>query len=91
MATLELTDVKSEKQLTARTRDLNLFGCFAESTETFPSDTSVRLRIQRAGLIASVLGKVIYARPGSGMGIQFVTIEPSSLPVLEDWLADLRR
>lgn len=91
MATLELTDVKSEKQLTARTRDLNLFGCFAESTETFPADTSVRLRIQRAGLIASVLGKVIYARPGSGMGIQFVTIEPSSLPVLEDWLTDLRR
>lgn len=90
IATLELTDVESEKQLTARTRDLNLFGCFAESQETFPADTKVRLRILRSGLVASVLGKVVYVRPGSGMGIQFVTIEPNSLPIFEDWLASLR-
>jgi len=76
--------------LTAQTKDLNLYGCFAEAADTFPADTKVRLQILRAGSTVSVLGKVVYARPGSGMGIQFATIEPSSLPVLEQWLADLR-
>jgi hypothetical protein len=33
---------------------------------------------------------VAYSRPDSGMGIHFTTIEPSSLPVLDGWLANLR-
>lgn len=90
VATLELTDVETDQQLTSHTRDLNLFGCFAESDDTFPADTKVRLRILRAGSSVSVVGKVVYARPRSGMGIQFVTIDPASLPVLEEWLANLR-
>ncbi|HTU35803.1 MAG TPA: PilZ domain-containing protein [Candidatus Acidoferrum sp.] len=91
LATLELTDVESEKQLTARTRDLNLFGCFAESAETFLADTKVRLRIVRGGAAVSVVGKVAYARPGSGMGIQFITIDPNGLRTLEEWVENLRK
>jgi hypothetical protein len=36
-------------------------------------------------------GRVTYSRPYSEMGIAFVTIEPSSLPVLDAWLAGLRK
>jgi hypothetical protein len=36
------------------------------------------------------LGKVAYSRPGLGMGIQFLSIEPGSLPILESWLNMLR-
>jgi hypothetical protein len=50
----------------------------------------VRLRITRGGASVSGVGKVAYARPGKGMGVQFLSIEPSSLPTLEGWLDKLR-
>jgi hypothetical protein len=57
----------------------------------FPEGTKVRLKISHAGVNFIAIGKVAYSRPNSGMGIAFVTIEPSSLPVLDGWLANLRK
>jgi hypothetical protein len=90
LAPIQLTDVQSEKQLAAHTKDLNLFGCFVETMSPFPQGTKVRLRISRAGAHVTALGKVANSRPNAGMGIAFITIEPSSLPVLDGWLASLK-
>lgn len=90
LAPIKLTDVQSEKQLAAQTKDLNLFGCFVETMNPFPQGTKVRLRISRAGAHVTALGKVANLRPNAGMGIAFITIEPSSFPVLDGWLASLR-
>jgi hypothetical protein len=90
LAPVQLTDVQSEKQLAAHTKDLNLFGCFVEAVSPFPQGTKVRLRISRAGAHVTALGKVANSRPNAGMGIAFITIEPSSFPVLDGWLASLK-
>ena len=90
LAPIQLTDVQSEKQLAAHTKDLNLFGCFVETMSPFPQGTKVRLRISRAGAHVTALGKVANSRPNAGTGISFVTIEPNSFPVLDGWLASLR-
>jgi PilZ domain len=90
LAPIQLTDVQSEKQLAAHTKDLNLFGCFVETMSPFPQGTKVRLRISRANAHVTALGRVANSRPNAGMGIIFITIEPSSFPVLDGWLASLR-
>lgn len=90
VASVELTDVQSEKRVDARTKDVSLFGCFAETTVPLPEGTKVRFRIVWAGSSVAGLGKVAYTRPGSGVGIHFLNVEPSSLPILERWLANLR-
>src|SRR6202030_4867899 len=76
LAPIQLTDMQSEKQLAAHTKDLNLFGCFVETMSPFPQGTKVRLRISRAGAHASALGKVADSRPNAGMGIALITIRP---------------
>ncbi len=90
MARIELTDMQSEKHISGYTKDLTLFGCFVETVIPFPEGTKVRLKISHAGVNFIAIGKVAYSRPNSGMGIAFVLIEPSSLPILDAWLANLR-
>lgn len=90
MASIELTEVESEKHLVAHTRNLNLIGCFVETMTPFPEGTKVSLRISHGGMNFVALGRVAYARPHSGMGIAFVTIEPKSQEILDTWLANLR-
>jgi hypothetical protein len=87
---IELTDVQSEKHISGHTNDLSLFGCFAATVTPFPQGTKVRLKMLRGRRQLFAHGRVTYSRPGTGIGIAFVTIEPSSLPVLEAWLAGLR-
>jgi hypothetical protein len=84
IARIELTDMKSEKHL-------SLFGCFVETVIPFPEGTKFRLRISRGETHLDAEGRVTYSRPGSGMGIAFTTVEEKSLPVLDDWLANLRK
>ena len=87
---IELTDIHSGKHISGHTKDLTLFGCFVETVTPLPQGTKVRLKMSRGGTQLVAQGRVTYSRPNSGMGIAFVTIEPSSLPVLDAWLAGLR-
>jgi PilZ domain-containing protein len=66
-------------------------GCFALTEDLFPEDTKVTLTISRAEAHLVAQGRVTYSRPRSGMGIAFTAIEPSSLSVLDAWLAGLRK
>jgi PilZ domain len=90
IAIIEVTDLQSELRVNAHTKDLNLFGCFVETPTPFLDGTKVRLRITRGSANVFAVGKVAYSRPGRGMGVQFLSIEPSSLPTLEGWLNKLR-
>jgi hypothetical protein len=91
VASIDLTDLESEKHLAAHIKDLNLLGCFVETVTPFPEGTKVRLRISHAGTNFMAIGKVAYSRPSSGMGIAFISIEPSSVPILDAWLQSLRK
>jgi hypothetical protein len=83
--------MQSDKRLSAHTKDLSLFGCFVETVTPFPEGTKVRLRIPHGGTSFVAVGKVACSRTNSGMGITFTAVEPSSLPVIEAWLANLRK
>ncbi|MFZ0335678.1 MAG: PilZ domain-containing protein [Candidatus Acidiferrales bacterium] len=89
-ASIELTDVQSERHLTARTTNLSLFGCYVHTSSPFPEGTKVSLRISHGGASVATFGKVVYSKPNSGMGIAFGELEPHSQAILEKWLASLR-
>ena len=91
VASIELTELLSEKHIEAHTRNLNLIGCFVETVTPFPEGTKVRLNISHAGMNFSAIGKVAHSRPNSGMGIAFITFEPRSQEILDLWLANLRK
>ena len=81
----------TEKQLAAHIEDLSLFGCFVETDDPFPAGTKIGLRISYGGASVIAQGTVAYSRDNGGMGIGFTSVEPSSLPILDAWLDDLRR
>jgi hypothetical protein len=83
--------MQSEKHISGHTKDLSMFGCFALTEDLFPEGSKVTLTISRGETHLIAQGRVTYSRPRSGMGIAFTAIEPSSLSVLDTWLAGLRR
>ncbi|HTZ99688.1 MAG TPA: PilZ domain-containing protein [Candidatus Aquilonibacter sp.] len=89
VAPIDVTELDSEKPLSAHTRNLNLRGCFVETPAPLPKDAKVRVRISHRGATFVAIGKVAYLRPGSGMGIAFLTIDPKSQTTLDTWLASL--
>ena len=89
-ASIELTDLQSEKLLTARTTNLSLFGCYVSTTSPFAEGTRVSLRISHGGASLATFGKVVFSKPNSGMGIAFTKVEPSGQAILEKWIASLR-
>jgi hypothetical protein len=85
----EVVDVDSERQLTAVTGDLSVFGCFIETATPFARGTKVRVRINHRGATFVALGVVSFSR-STGMGVRFGTIEPAHQQTLETWLGQLR-
>ena len=91
MAIIELIDMQSEKRISGHTKDLSRFGCFAVTDDLFLENTLVRVRISRAETHLVAQGRVTYSRTGSGTGIAFTMVEPSSVHVLDIWLEGLRK
>jgi len=86
----EVTDMGSEKLLTAFTSNLSLFGCYVITGSPFPEGARVSLKIMRGVTTFSGYGKVVYSRPKYGMGILFTEMEQSGQAILEKWIAGLK-
>lgn len=90
VATIEMTDVESEKQIVEQTCDLSLFGCGVTTQDPLPAGTRLLIRIQHAGANFATMGRVAHAGHGTRMGVVFTKIEPNQQLVLEKWVAELR-
>jgi len=77
-ANIELTDVRSERVLNARTSNLSVFGCYVSTTNPFPVGTKVSIRINHGGATLSTFGQVVYFDPKAGMGVFFTQVEASA-------------
>lgn len=88
-AEIVVTDVASERQMTSRTSDLSVQGCFVMTPTPLSPGAKVRVTIVHAGAKIAALGRVVSAH-AKGMGIAFVSIEPGDQAVLEEWMGELR-
>lgn len=89
-ASIELTDLQAETQIKEQTSDVSLFGCHVDTLKPLPAGTKVRVRISYRSQNFDALGKVVYSRENSGMGILFIKIEPNDQLVLDRWIAERR-
>jgi hypothetical protein len=87
VASALVTEMPSGAQLSARTMELGLGGCYIDVLNPFPEGTLVHLRILRDQEVFETKAKVIYCHPKCGMGIAFAGITPEQQSLLEAWLA----
>jgi len=89
VASAEVTELRSGAQLSARTSELGLGGCYVDALNPFPEETLVGLRIVRDQGVFETHAKVVYCDPSFGMGLAFTEMMPDQRSVLEAWLAEI--
>jgi len=89
VAAIVITEIASERQMSARTSDLSVHGCFVTTPTPSNPGAKVRVTIVHAGQKIVALGHVVSAH-AEGMGIAFTNIEPGDQVILELWMSNLR-
>jgi hypothetical protein len=93
----ELMELEAGSRISGRLADSSKTGCYVDSLNCFPAETLLRIQILKGKEVFEGDGRVVYARPGLGMGIIFTEIAPEHRERLYQWmeegsrLADLLR
>jgi hypothetical protein len=88
-AAAELLEEKSEVRVASRVSELSLYGCYLDMMNPFPVDTSILLKIWTEECsVFQTKARIIYAQANMGAGVQFGDVEPQSLALLQQWLAE---
>jgi hypothetical protein len=88
-ASVEVIEPKSKAQVTGRTSDLSLGGCYVDAISSFPAGSAVLVRITRGEDLFEGRAKVVYAQVGMGMGIAFVSHSQPHAEILQKWLLEI--
>ena len=88
-ASAEITELRTQTRLTARTSELSRHGCYMDMVNPLPLGTTVKIRLIHHEQPFDATGRVIYSQPNMGMGVAFDEIEAGYVVVLEKWLSDL--
>lgn len=88
-ADTEVEEPETEAKVSGRTADLGLGGCYVDALTTFPAGTNVRVRISRGGHTFEANARVLYGKPGMGMGISFLEMGETEKALLERWIQEL--
>jgi hypothetical protein len=90
-ADTEVEEPRTQAKVIGRTSDLGSGGCYVDSLTTFPIGTEVCVRIKRSGQTFEATARVLYGKPGMGMGMAFVGIVDEEKVRLEHWINELSR
>jgi hypothetical protein len=75
--------------INGRMTDMGLGGCYVDSMMTFPIGTHVVVRLTREDMDFQAKARVVFSRPGLGMGMAFEEMEPSDNEFLKRWVDEL--
>jgi len=89
VASAEATELSSGTQLSGRTSELGLGGCYVDSLNPFPEGTLVSLKILRDKGTFETKAKVVYCDPTFGMGLAFTDMRSDQRSLLETWLTEI--
>jgi hypothetical protein len=83
----EVTEAISGAQITSRTNDVSMGGCFLDTPSPLQVGAPVRIVLAREGKTFEARGSVVYAQNGLGIGISFLHVSPENRGTLNGWLA----
>jgi hypothetical protein len=89
VATIEVIDTKSGKQIVCETSNLSRYGCHVRTSILIVPGTSVNLKIKHHGTSFQSQGTTVYAIQGEGIGIHFANVPIEERVVLKEWLVQL--
>jgi PilZ domain len=91
LAQAEVTTLRRGWHLMAEVSQLSARGCYLDTPNPFTTGTEVRLHIRYAGSSCELLGRVIYAHKGWGMGVLFSDAAGQQFDILDEWLAEIEQ
>lgn len=89
-ASAKLVADTSGEHSEGRVSDISPQGCYVETQVCFPMGTTAKISITLEAKSFEARAKVVFSRAGKGMGLLFLGVAPTQLPILEAWLAASR-
>jgi PilZ domain len=86
----EVVAAESGARIETRVRDLSQQGCYVDTSDALPLGTDTGVRITKGAQWFEAGARVVYSRPGKGMGLVFTTVAAAHLRTLETWIAESR-
>ncbi len=74
-ATVEALEPQSNTQISGRSSDVSLSGCYVDTLSPFPEGTIIRIRLTRENTSFEANAKVVFSQVGMGMGVAFTSAE----------------
>lgn len=90
-AEVEVSDPTSGISVRARTADLSWGGCYIDTLSPLAPETVVKVRLTKWERSLEAQAKVVYSATGMGMGLMFVSIDPTQRWTMESWITELGR
>jgi len=85
----EVEEPRVQARINGRMTDLGLGGCYVDAIMTFPVNTAVHLRMTREDLNFEADARVVFSKPGLGMGLAFTDLTPAHRRYLTEWVDEL--
>jgi hypothetical protein len=90
-ATVEMLELSSGATITGRTADLGLGGCYIDTLSPLPVGTEVKLKISKGEESFEAQGKVTFSQIGMGMGVAFVSAQPTQIRTFQKWIREISK
>ncbi len=88
-ANAEVIDPKTGSQISARTSDMGLGGCYVDTMNPFAEGTLVQLQIHIGNSVFETSARVAYAHAGLGMGLVFTDLTMEKVNRLDSLLFEV--
>lgn len=88
-ASVEMVETSTGSNITGRTADLGLGGCYIDTLSPLPVGTEVKLKFSKGNESFEAQAKVIFSQIGMGMGVAFVSAQPSQIRTFQKWIQEI--
>lgn len=85
-AFVEALDPKSNTQISGRSSDVSLGGCYVDTLNPFHEGTVIRIRLTKDNVSFEANAKVVFSQIGMGMGVAFLSAEKDQFQIYQKWI-----
>jgi hypothetical protein len=85
-AFVEALDPKSNTQISGRSSDVSLGGCYVDTLNPFHEGTVIRIRLTKENVSFEANAKVVFSQIGMGMGVAFLSAEKDQFQIYQKWI-----
>jgi hypothetical protein len=89
VAHVEAFEPKSNMQISGRTSDISLEGCYVDTINPFSEGAVIRITLTRDKLSYEANATVVFSQVGMGMGVTFTSAEKKQFQIYQKWIDQL--